>query len=458
MAKDAFCASTLLGARSPSLISEFRRWQSASGSAIPTPGGLKGSSPGGVPPNVLASTNDKKIKVSNEFQWLRQCPPLVKVVDELPLIAWEYLFRIHQRALEDEALTSTGKPTGLSISWRRLYSREMDVAERLGKDLKQLQEASGLLDSDDKELKEIALEECVSLSEKLLEEKKDILSIMDLILESVDEISSASSEWIVETIGRAGGEEAAIWARELHTMFSLYANSRGWSVRDYTDNASEVDDGGAAQSQRNALRVKGDGVYTYFRHEVGTHRVQRVPTTEASGRMQTSTASVVLLPIPDPLSVNVRREDCEIEMCRGGGPGGQGVNSASNCARVLHKPTGIRKRCHVSRSGNENVEIALRLIAQDIWKQKLEASKSTSAREFISQLGSGERATKIRTYNFQQNRVTDERVKQNYQCDRFVTDPQQITEIGDILVNLRRTETLYDTLTDIIEKNFPDDR
>ena len=210
---------------------------------------------------------------------------------------------------------------------------------------------------------------------------------------------------IVEIRAGAGGEESALFAADLYRMFTRYAERRGWKVE--TIDASPSDLGGFKEV---IFSVSGPDAYKRLKWESGVHRVQRVPVTEAQGRIHTSTATVAVLPEAEEVDVEIKPEDLEIMVCRASGPGGQGVNTTDSAVQIVHKPTGITVRCADERSQQKNKAKALRVLRSRLLSMRIEEEKAKLDAQRRAQVGTGERNEKIRTYNFPQNRVTDHRI------------------------------------------------
>jgi peptide chain release factor 1 len=195
-----------------------------------------------------------------------------------------------------------------------------------------------------------------------------------------------------------GGEEAKIWANDLMRMYVRYASISGWK---------------AEQIAENAIRIKGEGVFIKLQYEAGTHRVQRVPTTERQGRIHTSTATIAVLPDIMETEIAIRPEDLEWSFFRAGGHGGQNVNKVSSAVRLIHKPTGMIVACQSERDQFQNRTIALSMLRAKLWEQQ-ELKNAATMGAARSVIGRGMRAEKIRTYNFPQNRVTDHRINKSW--------------------------------------------
>jgi len=236
---------------------------------------------------------------------------------------------------------------------------------------------------------------------------------------------------IVEIRAGTGGNEAAIFAADLYRMYHRYAEAAGLKTEDLESSPSEV--GGFKEA---IFRVSGESVFRKLRYESGVHRVQRVPATEAQGRIHTSTATVAVLPEAEDIEVALKPEDLRIEVSRAGGPGGQGVNTTDSAVQVMHIPTGMIVRCQDGRSQIKNKERALSILRARLLehKQREEAEKYSAQRR--GQIGTGGREEKIRTYNFPQNRVTDHRIGLTlYNLDRLMDG-----DLGELIQSLQAAD------------------
>ncbi len=221
---------------------------------------------------------------------------------------------------------------------------------------------------------------------------------------------------IIEIRQGAGGEEAALFAADLYRMYSMYAASKGFKTETVTLNATEL--GGIKEVN---FMVIGDGAYSRFKFESGVHRVQRIPVTESNGRIQTSTVTVAVLPEAEDVEVEVNPADIKIESCKSSGAGGQHINKTESAVRLTHKPSGIVIECDQERSQLQNKEKALKILYTKLYdiKQREQDEKIASTRK--SQVGSGDRSEKIRTYNFPQSRITDHRINKTlFSLDAFL--------------------------------------
>jgi len=280
------------------------------------------------------------------------------------------------------------------------------------KTVAQAREAEHIINSASTEpdLKEMAKEELGQLNDK---KNKLLMELQDKLLTADDD---AIGSVIMEIRAGTGGEEAALFARDLYTMYTKYATDRGWKVEDL--DFSPTDMGGFREI---VFGIKGEGVWSELGYESGCHRVQRVPETEAQGRIHTSAATVAVLPEPEEVDIQINPEDVVEQVCRSSGPGGQKVNKTSSAIRLEHIPTGITVRMQEEKSQHKNRAKAWRILRSRLYE--LDESKKQAERDAKrkTMIGSGDRSEKIRTYNFPQNRVTDHRINLSlYNLDRII--------------------------------------
>ncbi len=243
---------------------------------------------------------------------------------------------------------------------------------------------------------------------------------------------------IVEIRAGAGGQEAALWAGELFEMYRRLAERHRWKIEVLS--TSEAEMGGFKEV---VTEVRGKDAFTRLKHESGVHRVQRVPVTESSGRIHTSTATVAVLPEAEEVEVEIRPEDIQIDVYRSSGPGGQSVNTTDSAVRIVHKPTGIKVECQEERSQLQNREKAMRYLRARLLQRAQDEAQAKEAADRRSQVGTGERAEKIRTYNFPEGRVTDHRIKHtSHQLQDVLAGGEELDAFIDLLRAAERSEQL----------------
>jgi peptide chain release factor 1 len=282
--------------------------------------------------------------------------------------------------------------------------KQLELARR------HLQENEELSRGADTELAEMASLEIVELQQKIPQLEQALHS--GLLPPQPDDDRDA----IVEIRAGTGGSEAGLFAADLYRMYTRYAEAQGWKME--TIEASPGELGGYKEM---IFQLSGEQVFRKLRYESGVHRVQRVPATEAQGRIHTSTATVAVLPEADEVDIVIRPQDLRIEVCRSGGPGGQGVNTTDSAVQILHLPTGKIVRCQDGRSQQKNKEKALQVLRARLLDEKRAEEEQKYSDHRRSQIGTGGREEKIRTYNFPQNRLTDHRIGLTlYNLDRVV--------------------------------------
>ena len=315
-----------------------------------------------------------------------------------------------EREIADPDLFANRKRAGDTMREHSNTKQLIAQWDELENTRRHLQDARDLISSTDVDLAQMAQEEVPKLEKQVSDLEQDI----QLALLPADE--SDEHDAIVEIRAGTGGNEAAIFAADLYRMYNRYAETAGLKMEDLESSPSEL--GGLKEV---IFKVSGETVFRKLRYESGVHRVQRVPATEAQGRIHTSTATVAVLPEAEEVDFELKPEDLRIEVCRSGGPGGQGVNTTDSAVQILHIPTGRIVRCQDGRSQQKNKEKALTIMRTRLKEEKQREEEAKYSAHRKTQIGSGGREEKIRTYNFPQNRITDHRIGLTlYNLDRVM--------------------------------------
>ena len=318
--------------------------------------------------------------------------------------------------------------------WRKLVKEHSSMEDVVLKyrEYKETQnnmnEAKEML--EDPEMKELAEEEYYSSKDKLVKIEEELKILL------IPKDPNDDKSVICEIRGGAGGDEAALFAGTLFRMYGMYAERKHWQIEILNENATEL--GGYKEI---SFMVTGKGAYSRLKFESGVHRVQRVPDTESSGRIHTSTATVAVLPVVEDVEIDINPADIKMEVFRASGAGGQHVNKTSSAVRLIHAPTGIVVECQTERSQFQNRDYAMKLLRSKLYEQEKEKHDSQIANQRKSQVGSGDRSEKIRTYNYPQGRITDHRIGFSiYQMENFLNG--DLDEMIDNLITADRAEKL----------------
>ena len=291
-------------------------------------------------------------------------------------------------------------------------------------------EAKEMLEMGDEELKELAKMEIAELEDQI-PAMEDELKVLLLPKDPNDE-----QNVILEIRAGTGGEEAALFAQDLLRMYLRYAERRGWKAE-----IMDANDTGIGGIKEASVLIKGKGAYSRMKYESGTHRVQRVPETESSGRIHTSAATVAVLPEVDDVEVEINPNDVRVDVYRSSGNGGQCVNTTDSAVRLTHIPTGLVVTCQDEKSQIKNKDKAFKVLRSRLYDMKLQEQNAEISAERRSQVGSGDRSERIRTYNFPQGRVTDHRIGMTiYKLDSFLDG--EIDEIVDGLITSDQAEKM----------------
>ncbi len=347
---------------------------------------------------------------------------------------FEKLEELYKKYLELTKLVSDPEVIADQNSWRKYVKEQSSMKDVVDKYLEykkvvaDMESAKEML--EDPDLKEMAEEEYYSNKEKLPELEEEL----KILLLPKDE--NDDSNVIIEIRGGAGGEEAALFAYNLYRMYTMYAELKRWTVEVIDLNETEI--GGIKEI---SFMIKGKGAYSRLKFESGVHRVQRVPETEASGRIHTSTATVAVLPEVEDVEVDINQNDLRIDTYRASGAGGQHVNKTSSAIRITHIPTGIVVSCQNERSQLQNKETAMKMLRSKLYEKQVEERDSERINTRRLQVGSGARSEKIRTYNYPQSRVTDHRINFTiYSLESFLNGA--IDEMVEALIAADRADRL----------------
>lgn len=315
------------------------------------------------------------------------------------LAALEERFAEIERQLADPEMSADyGRSQGLLREHASLRSLNALAEEyrRVTGDLTDLQ--AMIRDESDREMIDLARTELAEREERKAELEEDLKVAL------LPKDPNDAKNVIMEIRAGTGGEEAAMFAADLYRLYNRYAQRTGWGVE--VMSLSESSPGGVKEI---ILKIQGDGVYSALKHESGGHRVQRIPATESSGRIHTSAATVAVLPEAEEVDVDIKAEDLEIDVFHASGHGGQNVQKVATAIRITHKPTGLVAICQDERSQHKNKEKAMAVLRSRVYAREVERQQREISEERRSQVGSGDRSERVRTYNFPQSRVTDHR-------------------------------------------------
>ena len=347
---------------------------------------------------------------------------------------FEKLEAVEKRYEELTKLIADPEVISNQSEWQKLMKEHASIEDVVAKFREYKKVKKAMEDAEelmqDPDMKDLAEEEYYSSKEQLpkIEEELKLL----LIPKDPDDDRNI----ICEIRGGAGGEEAALFAGTLFRMYSMYAERKHWKLEVLNENET-----GLGGYKEISFMITGKGVYSRLKFESGVHRVQRVPDTESSGRIHTSTATVAVLPVVEDVEIEINPADIKMEVFRASGAGGQHVNKTSSAVRLIHVPTGMVAECQTERSQVQNREYAMRLLKSRLYEREKAEQDAKLANERKSQVGSGDRSEKIRTYNYPQGRITDHRIGMSiFQFENFLNG--DIDELVDSLTAADRAERL----------------
>lgn len=350
------------------------------------------------------------------------------MLDRLEVIRKRYE-QIGEQLVDPSILSDIKKMTALAKEQRSLEKVVLKYQEltKLQNEISDLREMVNDTDPEIREMAEMELESALERLPLLEEEIKILLLPKD---------PNDEKNVIVEIRGAAGGDEGNIFAGDLYRMYIKYAESKGWRVEVMDSLACEA--GGFAQI---SFMINGDAVYSFLKYESGSHRVQRVPTTESAGRIHTSTATVLVMPEAEELEVELDMNDVRIDTFCASGPGGQCVNTTKSAIRVTHIPTGIVVSCQDGKSQHENKASAIKVLRARLYDHMLQEKEKEEGAERQAKIGHGDRSEKIRTYNYPQNRLTDHRIGYTVQqLDRIMEG--RLDGLIDALISFEQKKQL----------------
>ena len=347
---------------------------------------------------------------------------------------FEKLETVEKRYDELTKMISDPEVISNHTEWQKLMKEHASIEEivlkfrEYKKEKQAMEEAEELM--KDPEMKELAEEEYYASKEKMPEIEEELKFL--LIPKDPDDDKNI----ICEIRAGAGGEEAALFAGTLFRMYTMYAERKHWKLEVLNENET-----GLGGYKEISFMITGKGVYSRLKFESGVHRVQRVPDTESSGRIHTSTATVAVLPVVEDVEIEINPADIKMEVFRASGAGGQHINKTSSAVRLIHEPTGIVVECQTERSQFQNKDNAMKMLRTKLYEIEKQKQDSEISNARKSQVGSGDRSEKIRTYNYPQGRITDHRIGMSiYQMENFLNG--DLDEMIDNLIAADRAEKL----------------